>query len=180
MTTALYIVQIILSVAIIALVLLQVKGSGLGSIFGGDGGVYRTVWTSWDVDVWRTMPVLAANVRAGEVLRADMFRRDRVRWRGGAGVKPLAESRLVGAIAARNLEEGALVTALDVHRPVVVQLGEGLFLTVRKGAIRAKVPAMALESGAVGDRIRIRTMDSSKELHATVLNHDMAYIDLGS
>ena len=42
MTTALYIVQIILSIAIIALVLLQVKGSGLGSIFGGDGGVYRT------------------------------------------------------------------------------------------------------------------------------------------
>ena len=42
MTTALYIVQIILSVAIIALVLLQVKGAGLGSIFGGDGGVYRT------------------------------------------------------------------------------------------------------------------------------------------
>jgi len=35
-------VQIILSIAIIALVLLQVKGSGLGSIFGGDGGVYRT------------------------------------------------------------------------------------------------------------------------------------------
>jgi len=35
-------VQIILSIAIIALVLLQVKGAGLGSIFGGDGGVYRT------------------------------------------------------------------------------------------------------------------------------------------
>ena len=42
MTTALHTVQIILSIAIIALVLLQVKGSGLGSIFGGDGGVYRT------------------------------------------------------------------------------------------------------------------------------------------
>jgi flagella basal body P-ring formation protein FlgA len=145
-----------------------------------DGGVYRTVWTSWDVEVWRTMPVLAADVRAGEVLRADMFRRGRVRWSGDTGVKLLAESRLVGSIAARNLKQGALVSAVDVHRPVVVQLGEGLFLTVRKGAIRAKVPVMALESGAIGDRIRVRTMDSSKELHATVLNHDMAFIDLGS
>jgi preprotein translocase subunit SecG len=35
-------VQIILAITIIVLVLLQVKGSGLGSIFGGDGGVYRT------------------------------------------------------------------------------------------------------------------------------------------
>jgi preprotein translocase subunit SecG len=39
---AFQIVQIIVSIAIIALVLLQVKGSGLGNIFGGTGGVYRT------------------------------------------------------------------------------------------------------------------------------------------
>ncbi len=42
MTVALQIVQILVSIAIITLVLLQVKGGGLGSIFGGDGGVYRT------------------------------------------------------------------------------------------------------------------------------------------
>ena len=42
MIVAFEVVQIILAVAIIALVLLQVKGSGLGNIFGGDGGVYRT------------------------------------------------------------------------------------------------------------------------------------------
>jgi preprotein translocase subunit SecG len=39
---ALQIIQIIVSVAIIALVLLQAKGAGLGGIFGGDGGIYRT------------------------------------------------------------------------------------------------------------------------------------------
>lgn len=42
MAIALQITQIILSVAIITLVLLQAKGAGLGGIFGGDGGVYRT------------------------------------------------------------------------------------------------------------------------------------------
>jgi preprotein translocase subunit SecG len=36
------IIQIIISVTIIVLALLQTKGSGLGGIFGGDGGVYRT------------------------------------------------------------------------------------------------------------------------------------------
>jgi preprotein translocase subunit SecG len=39
---AIQIIQIILSVTLTVLVLLQVKGGGLGSIFGGDGGVYRT------------------------------------------------------------------------------------------------------------------------------------------
>ena len=42
MVVALHVVQIIISIALIALVLLQTKGSGLGGIFGGDGGVYRT------------------------------------------------------------------------------------------------------------------------------------------
>ncbi len=42
MLTYLYIVQIIISVALIAAVLLQTKGSGLGGIFGGQGGVYTS------------------------------------------------------------------------------------------------------------------------------------------
>jgi preprotein translocase subunit SecG len=42
MITYLYIVQIILGIALITLVMLQAKGSGLGGIFGGDGGVYKT------------------------------------------------------------------------------------------------------------------------------------------
>lgn len=42
MAVSIQIIQIIVSVAIIALCLLQTKGAGLGGIFGGDGGVYRT------------------------------------------------------------------------------------------------------------------------------------------
>ncbi len=42
MVVALHIIQVIVSIAIIALVLLQAKGAGLGGIFGGDGGIYRT------------------------------------------------------------------------------------------------------------------------------------------
>lgn len=42
MTTTMQIIQIILAVALIGIILLQSKGTGLGSIFGGDGGVYRT------------------------------------------------------------------------------------------------------------------------------------------
>jgi preprotein translocase subunit SecG len=37
------VIQIIISVALIVLILLQTKGSGLGSLFGGsDSGIYTT------------------------------------------------------------------------------------------------------------------------------------------
>ena len=42
MLTYLYIIQIIISIALIAAVLLQTKGSGLGGIFGGQGAVYTS------------------------------------------------------------------------------------------------------------------------------------------
>ena len=42
MLTYLYIIQIIISVALIGAVLLQTKGSGLGGIFGGQGAVYTS------------------------------------------------------------------------------------------------------------------------------------------
>ncbi len=42
MITYLYIAQIIVAVSLITLVMMQAKGSGLGGIFGGDGGIYKT------------------------------------------------------------------------------------------------------------------------------------------
>jgi len=40
--TSLQIVQIIVAVTLIILILLQTKGTGLGSIFGGDSSVYKS------------------------------------------------------------------------------------------------------------------------------------------
>lgn len=38
----LQIVQIIVSLALIVAILLQAKGAGLGGIFGGEGGIYKS------------------------------------------------------------------------------------------------------------------------------------------
>ncbi|MDH7485122.1 MAG: preprotein translocase subunit SecG [Anaerolineae bacterium] len=42
MLTYFYIMQIIIAVTLITLVLLQAREGGLGSIFGGEGGIYKT------------------------------------------------------------------------------------------------------------------------------------------
>ncbi len=38
----LQIVQIIVSLALVVAILLQAKGAGLGGIFGGEGGIYKS------------------------------------------------------------------------------------------------------------------------------------------
>lgn len=43
METALHLAQIVVSIALIVVILLQTKGSGLGSLFGGsDSGIHKT------------------------------------------------------------------------------------------------------------------------------------------
>ena len=42
MITYLYIAQIILAIALIAIVIIQAKGSSMGGVFGGDSAVYKT------------------------------------------------------------------------------------------------------------------------------------------
>ncbi|HUZ76779.1 MAG TPA: preprotein translocase subunit SecG [Chloroflexota bacterium] len=42
MGNSIYVAQIIIAVALIAAILMQSKGTGLGSVFGGDNSVFRT------------------------------------------------------------------------------------------------------------------------------------------
>ena len=144
-----------------------------------DGVRYRTIWTTWDVKIWETRPVLAHDVRAGQELRPQMFESRRVLLESVGGVKPLDQGSLLGAVALRDLKPGELVTGLDVSRPRVVELGESIFLRVKKGSIRARVSAVALQSGAVGDKIRVRTTASAQELIARIISRDVCLLDLG-
>ncbi len=42
MKTYFYLIQIIVSITLIVVILLGSKGGGLSSIFGGEGGIYKT------------------------------------------------------------------------------------------------------------------------------------------
>ena len=144
-----------------------------------DGVRYRTVWTSWNVKLWKTLPVLARNVRSGQTLAPEHFERRRVLVSDLGGRKPLEPTKLLGSVAVHDLPAGVLVTGQDVHRPTVVQQGETLFLRVKKGPIEAKVSAIALEPGSVGDKVRVRTRDSDQELLALIVSRDVCELDLG-
>jgi flagella basal body P-ring formation protein FlgA len=143
-----------------------------------DGARYRTTWTSWRVDVWETRPVLNRAVRAGEELRPELFARARVQV--GHESKPalLSPGELTGAVAKRDLASGEAVSAHDVHRPAAVVEGATLFLRVRKGSIEARVSAVALETGSIGERVRVKTVEARQELVATVIGRDLCEITL--
>lgn len=144
-----------------------------------DGQPYRTVWTSWKVQLYDTLPVLKRAVGAGERLGPELFENRRVAVGSAGAAKALTGAMVVGAQASRNLAAGTLVSALDVHRPTVITVGDAIFLDVRKGGIRARTAATARESGAIGDRIRVHSQQRGNEVSAVVVGRDLVEIDLG-
>jgi len=148
-----------------------------------DGGVYRTVWTRWRVEVWDRYAVLRRPVQAGETITRELIERRRIEASmAGArpGVRILDENLMVGAIAARNLPGGRPLTETDVVRPVLVKRGDSLFLEVKKGLINARVAAVAEQDGSRGDRVRVTLSGSGREMEGTIVSRELVLIDLTS
>lgn len=145
-----------------------------------DGTPYRTLWTTFDVRVWQTVPVLRRNVRAGERLTDEHFERRRVPRTESQRGAPLPVEALFGAIASRDILAGSAVTGADVHRAIAVEQGRPIVVQVRKGTITARIAGTARDSGSIGDRIRVVTVDKGAELVGIVRSREMVEIDLGS
>jgi flagella basal body P-ring formation protein FlgA len=86
---------------------------------------------------------------------------------------------VIGAVATRDLSADQMVTNLDVHRPLIVRRGDSLFLQVRKGGITTRVPAVAREDGAIGDRIVVTMTSNEHDMSGVVISRDMVELDLG-
>ncbi|MEQ1893631.1 MAG: flagellar basal body P-ring formation chaperone FlgA [Planctomycetota bacterium] len=143
-----------------------------------DGTRYRTLWTSWRVEVWETRDVLNRPVRAGEELSPQHFERQRVRVGHEADVPRVDSALAIGAVARRDLAPGEAVTTSDLARPLAVTKNTTIYLRVKKGSIEARVAAVALDSGVVGEKIQVQAVESRQVLFATVTGRDACEIKL--
>ena len=141
-----------------------------------DGAVWRSVLTTWKVELYELRPVLVRDARAGEVLGPELLERRRVAVEGGAA---LDLDQLIGSTLARPVEKGRALLSADVVRDVLVQSGATLFLEVRNGAVSARVAVTAEEPGSRGDVIRVRLLEGERTLRATVVARDLVTIQLG-
>ncbi len=134
-----------------------------------DGMPYRTVWATYDVTLYREMPVLRRDIQKGEpILAADMVMR-RAALTAPSNEKPMMVSELVGATANRQLSMNRPVGRRDVTRAMAVKKGETVSLTVKNGTILVKTYGTALSDAYIGDTTKIQLTPSMKELAVTVV-----------
>ena len=143
-----------------------------------DGVVWRTLWSSWTVEVYEEWPVLRAGVRAGETLTEAHFEDKRIRVSGGRITKPLARSAYGVATASRDLPIGYVVLEEDVTRAWTMLAGEGCQLEVKSGGISAHVRGQVVANCRVGDQVAVRVDGNQREVLARVVSKGFMLLDM--
>jgi flagella basal body P-ring formation protein FlgA len=145
-----------------------------------DGRTHAVRQVHFDVQRWQTVAVLRRPVPSGTIITPDNVEEREVLVPPSQREPALTADMLIGSVTARYLDAGRAVQRIDVHRPKVVEARAPLILEVRHGQITARAAAIALEDGSAGDRIRVRIVDSGREMHVTVVSRELVVIELGA
>jgi flagella basal body P-ring formation protein FlgA len=144
-----------------------------------DGGLFRTIWTNWDVELWEQCAVPKQTVHAGETIQLDMLETRRIAQRGRIGAS-LPAGVIAGTVAAHDLSAGQPIVEQQLVRPTLIARGDTLFLEIRRGPVSARIGVTAQQAGKLGERIRVNVIEGARELTATVASRDLVVIDMNS
>lgn len=145
-----------------------------------DGQTYQTVWTTWDIKMWESVLVLTRNVALGEELTPGSVTYQRMTASEAGPKLGIKRASLLSTRASRALTKGDVLRHNDVVQLELIRSGDAATLEVKKGAIAARVSVIAKEGGHLGDRIRVVTTDTKKELTAVVIGRGRLRIELAT
>jgi flagella basal body P-ring formation protein FlgA len=121
------------------------------------------------VDETVELPVPTMRITAGAVLRPQDVHLARVSVSQVRGEVVRALADAVGMQTKRQVLPGQPLLVGDLMRPAMVQRGTAVHMTLDIGGLSLTGQGIALESGAAGERIRVRNPSSRAVLEAEVI-----------
>lgn len=143
-----------------------------------DGVLWRTIWSSWSVDMYENWPVLRVAVRKGETLVSAHFETRRVKVGAGRITIPLSRDAYGMAEANIDLPAGRVVLKEDVIYAWTVVKGDRVQLEVKSGEVVARVRGTVVTNGRVGDYVSVKLDTNEREVSAMVISKSLLRIDL--
>lgn len=104
----------------------------------------------------------------GQVVSGEALQEVALNWHPTAPIVRAPEE-IEGKVARRTLLPGRLIPTGSVREPYLVETGSPVTVMFVEGGLTISTKAVALQSGAAGDMIRLRNMDSGVVLSGIVL-----------
>jgi flagella basal body P-ring formation protein FlgA len=126
-----------------------------------DGKSVGRAWVRVEISRGRPVLVLTRGVRRGDVLAPDD-----VEVRSGQGVSGgySDPSQVVGKQLVRTLRPGAALRSRDVKSVPLVDRGDLVRIVARVGGVVASTMGKSMETGGVGDLVRVENLQSGRLL----------------
>ncbi len=118
-----------------------------------------------------------APLRRGHVVRAEDIGQQTRDTRSLSRAYLSNPQQVIGKVLKRNLANKALFTSAVLTEPHIIQKGQQVTLQAGSHGLNVSVTAMALNDGAVGEKIRVKNLSSSKIVEGTILASGVVQAD---
>jgi len=132
------------------------------------GGAPRTLWISADVRVRAAVVRLAKRVPYRGILKPEHLELIVADIRDPRTEYVRNPEDAAGMMARRSLAPGELLSRASIETQDLVHSGDTVRLVSKVGGITIATMARALQGGKLGDRVKVRNIDSNQALRALV------------
>ncbi len=135
----------------------------------GDGMEPISTRLSGEVADVIELPVAVARLTAGSIAGPDDIRMARVHVTSVHTEVAHDAAMVIGMQLKLQMQAGVPIPLSNLMQPTQINRGDAVKLQLQAGGLSLTGQGMALESGAVGDRIRVRNVSSQAVLEAEVI-----------
>ncbi|WP_342361518.1 flagellar basal body P-ring formation chaperone FlgA [Terrarubrum flagellatum] len=126
------------------------------------------------------VPILTRAVQRGDVVRAEdisIERRDRDTF---GDETPLTPSLVAGRVARSALRSGIVLRDRDLVKPLLVDRGAPVTMTLDSGALQLTLKGKAVDQGSLGDLVGVQNLNSKRVVQGIVTGAGTVRVDPGA
>ncbi len=137
----------------------------------------RTIWIAADVVIRATVVQATAKLQYGGIIAPGDVKEVLMDLPDARASYLRTCSEAVGKVMRRTLSPGDPLTRESVSSPLMVHSGDTVRIRLERGPIALSAQARAEQDGRLGETIRIRSLEFSRQLKATVIGRGEVRID---
>jgi flagellar basal body P-ring formation protein FlgA len=124
-----------------------------------------------EIKTWKKFPVLNTEIGHNEIIKDEMIQEILIDTTRTNTLNSITDKKeLVSKMARRNINAGNIIMNNHLAEPYAVERREIVDVIVEQNGFKIKTSAQAMQSGAIGDRIRLLNLNSNKTFFAKISN----------
>lgn len=133
-------------------------------------------WVVAEIKKYAEIPVAVRNIASQSSIDSTMYRFEKRIVRSNADVVTSAEE-LDAVIATRAVNAGQTFSKRELKKELIIKKNQIVKAQVEKDGFQIFITAVAEDSGAMGDLIRVKNLDSQKTIAAEIVGRGVVKID---